>query len=60
MKLLESERPERWAQALSASDRLRDKYGDHAVFLAGGMASHVRERVHENPAERKEKNPGQK
>jgi DNA polymerase IV len=41
------------SQALSASDRLRDKYGDSAVFLAKGMSGRFRERVHENPAEKK-------
>jgi DNA polymerase-4 len=53
--LLPGDQSQKWAQALSASDRLRDKYGDHAVFLAKGMSSKVRERVHENPAERKPK-----
>ena len=57
MDLLEEGSRSRWMQALSASDRLRDKYGDKTVFLAGGMASNVRERVHENPAERKQKKP---
>ena len=55
MDLLEEGSRSRWMQALSASDRLRDKYGDKTVFLAGGMAGNVRERVHENPAERKQK-----
>jgi hypothetical protein len=59
MELLEGDSRSRWMQALSATDRLRDKYGDKAVFLAGGMASNVRERVHENPAERKSKKPEQ-
>jgi DNA polymerase-4 len=55
MDLLETDQRQRWARALSASDRLRDKYGDRTVFLAKGMSSNVRERVHENPAERKDK-----
>ena len=42
----------KWSRALSASDRLRDKYGESAVFLAKGMGGTFRERVHENPAER--------
>ena len=57
MDLLDGDPRTRWKQALSATDRLRDKYGDKAVFLAGGMVSNVRERVHENPAERKPKKP---
>jgi DNA polymerase-4 len=55
MSLLPADQGSKWAQALSASDRIRDKYGDHAVFLAKGMSSKVRERVHENPAERHKK-----
>ena len=43
---------QKWARALSASDRLRDKYGENAVFLAKGMRGTFRERVHENPPER--------
>jgi len=41
---------EKWNQALSAADRLREKYGEHAVSLATGMKARFRERVHENPA----------
>lgn len=52
MDLLPGDRREKWARALSASDRLRDKYGDSTIFLAKGMSGSFRERVHENPAER--------
>lgn len=45
----------KWALALSASDRLRDKYGDSAIFLAKSMKGRFREKVHENPAERPQK-----
>ena len=55
MDLLDGDRREKWARALSASDRLRDKYGESAVFLARAMGGAFRERVHENPAERPEK-----
>jgi DNA polymerase IV len=55
MALLPGDQGNKWAQALSATDRIRDKYGDHAVFLAKGMSSKVRERVHENPAERRKR-----
>jgi DNA polymerase IV len=57
MELMEEEKRRRWARALSASDQLRDKYGESAVFLAKGMRGVFRERVHENPAERPAK-PG--
>jgi DNA polymerase IV len=52
MELLDGDTHQKWARALSASDRLRDKYGDSAVFLAKGMKGNFRERVHENPAEK--------
>jgi len=48
--LLEGERRKRWQQALSAADRLRDKFGESSVTLATGMKGGFRERTHENPA----------
>ncbi len=41
---------EKWTQALSAADRLREKYGENAISLATGMNARFRERTHENPA----------
>jgi DNA polymerase IV len=55
MELLEGDRRQKWARALSASDRLRDKYGDSAIFLAKAMGGTFREKVHENPVEKPEK-----
>lgn len=55
MNLLEGEKMQKWARALSASDRLRDKYGDSAVFLAKTMGGTFRERAHENPVEKPDK-----
>ncbi len=52
LELLEDDQHRKWSRALSATDRLRDKYGESAVFLAKGMRGVFRERVHENPAER--------
>jgi DNA polymerase-4 len=49
--LLEDGRRQRWQQALSAADRLRDKFGESTVSLASGMKSGFRERAHENPAD---------
>ncbi len=60
--LLESERQQKWQQALSAADRLRDKFGESAVSLASGMRGGFRERTHENPAslpgKSKDRKPG--
>ncbi|MBV9609654.1 MAG: DNA polymerase IV [Acidobacteria bacterium] len=50
LDLLGGERHQKWAQALSTADRLRDKYGESAVSLASGMKGGFRERTHENPA----------
>jgi DNA polymerase-4 len=48
-ELIEGERRQRWQQALSAADRLRDKFGESSVTLATGMKGGFRERTHENP-----------
>ena len=48
--LLENGRRERWQQALSAADRLRDRFGEASVAMASGMRGAFRERAHENPA----------
>lgn len=50
LNLLETEKQERWRKALSAVDRMRDRYGESSVSLATGMGSGFRERVQENPA----------
>jgi DNA polymerase-4 len=50
MSLLEPEREDRWRKALSAADRVRDRYGESAVSLATGLEGAFHERVHENPA----------
>jgi DNA polymerase-4 len=41
---------ERWRQALSTADRLRDKYGEAAVHMGSALKANIRERTHENPA----------
>lgn len=40
---------ERWKQALSAADKLRDKYGESAVHIGSALKANIRERTHENP-----------
>ena len=51
LTLLDEQKGEdRMRQALSAADRLRDKFGEGAVSLASGMTARFRERTHENPA----------
>jgi DNA polymerase-4 len=44
-------RHEKWNQALSAADRLRDRFGDKAISMATGMKAGFRERTHENPVD---------
>ncbi len=50
IELLDGDRQQRWQQAFSAADRVRDKYGESSVTLASGMKGRFRERTHENPA----------
>ena len=50
LDLLEPVQQQRWQNALSAVDHLRDKFGESAIGLARGMKGGFRERVHENPA----------
>jgi DNA polymerase-4 len=50
MSLLEGGRRQRWRDALSAADRLRDKFGESSITLAAGMKGRFRERTQENPA----------
>src|ERR1700758_2181681 len=48
--LLDGNRQKRWKDALSAADKLRDKYGESSVGLAAGLRGSFRERTPENPA----------
>lgn len=48
--LLDGEVRKKWGGALAAADRLRDRFGESAVGLAGAMGHGRHERVHENPA----------
>lgn len=50
LDLLDGGHHDKWREALSAADRLRDKYGESAVSLAAAMQGKFRERTHENPA----------
>src|SRR6202167_2968031 len=50
ISLLENSQQKRWKDELAAADRLRDKFGESSVKLAGGMRGTFRERTHENPA----------
>ncbi len=50
MNLLDGGRTERWRKALTAADRMRDKFGESSVSMGAGMNARFRERVHENPA----------
>jgi DNA polymerase-4 len=50
LNLIGEEKHQKWSQALAAADRLRDKFGESAVWLAAGLRGNFRERTHENPA----------
>lgn len=53
MNLLDNTKHDKWKQALSMADKLRDKFGEGAVGMASGLKSGFREKTQENPAERK-------
>ena len=48
--LLDGNRQQRWKDALTAADKLRDRFGESSVGLAAGLRGSFRERTHENPA----------
>ncbi len=50
MDLLDAAGNQKWRRAFEAADRVRDRYGERSVELAGGLEAGWRERVHENPA----------
>jgi len=50
LDFLEDRGREKWEHALSAADRLRDKFGEATITLGTGMKGGFRERTHENPA----------
>jgi DNA polymerase-4 len=50
MELLAGTQEMRLKQAMQAVDALRDRFGESAVSLAGGMSARFRERTQENPA----------
>ena len=50
MELLAGTQEMRLSRAMQAVDALRDRYGESAVSLAGGMSARFRERTQENPA----------
>ena len=50
LDFLEDQTREKWEHALSAADRLRDKFGESSITLGTGMKGGFRERTHENPA----------
>ena len=53
--LIDAGRHERWKHALTAADKLRDKYGEGAVSLASGMRGNFREKTHDAMPEKKVK-----
>jgi len=58
INMLDEANTNRWRNAMTAVDKLRDKFGEDSVSLAMGMKGRFRERVHENPAGLPGKTPG--
>ena len=42
MNLLEGEKTRKWRSALTAVDKLRDRFGEKSVSVASGTQGHVR------------------
>jgi DNA polymerase-4 len=59
MNLLGEDHTDRWRKALTAVDKMRDRFGESSISLATGMKGRFRERVHENPAGLPGKTPGE-
>jgi len=59
LNMLDEPNTERWRKAMTAVDRMRDKFGEDSVSLALGLKGRFRERVHENPAGLPGKTPGE-
>lgn len=55
ISLLDGDKQKRWKDALSAADKLRDKFGEGAVSLGTGLKAGIRERTHEALPEKKSK-----
>jgi DNA polymerase-4 len=53
MSLLEEAGAARLREAFRSVDHIRNKFGDSAISLAKTLKAGIRERVHENPAKRK-------
>ena len=47
MNLLDGGKSEQWRKALTAMDRIRDRFGDSSVSIASGMNARFRERTHD-------------
>lgn len=47
MNLLDGGKSEQWRKALTAMDKIRDKFGESSVSMASGMNAKFRERAHE-------------
>jgi DNA polymerase-4 len=47
LSLIDDGKNQRWKSALSAADKLRDKFGEGAISLGTGLKAHVREKTHD-------------
>jgi DNA polymerase-4 len=57
MNLIDGSTHERWHRALEAADRMRDRFPDATISLAGALRGTFRERVHEALPEKKTPKP---
>ncbi|HET9697037.1 MAG TPA: DNA polymerase IV, partial [Terriglobales bacterium] len=53
LSLIDDGKNQRWKSALSAADKLRDKFGEGAVSLGTGLKTKIHERTHDAMPDRK-------
>jgi DNA polymerase-4 len=53
LSLIDDGKNQRWKSALTAADKLRDKFGESAVSLGTGLKTNIREKTHEAMPDRK-------
>jgi len=57
LSLIDGDKQQRWKDALTAADKLRDKFGEGAVSMGTGLKAKFRERTHEAMPENKKDRP---
>jgi DNA polymerase IV len=60
LNLIDGDKQKRWKDALSAADKLRDKFGEDAISLGTGLKGKFREKTHEALPDKRQSTPERK